>query len=156
MKIFTIESKLRPESNISASLRWPFVALFWGLFLVSYIGYSQINFVALVFGVIYTFGFFYKPSQKTNNYSFGSTTLEFGEENLLYKNGNSIIWHIPYRRLEKIQVFEHGSGSFFSPVTKEFLILTNDNDSYSLMGTLPDSEIKEIQREIEIVKNKSI
>ncbi|OPX54396.1 hypothetical protein SAMN02745127_02823 [Oceanospirillum multiglobuliferum] len=156
MKTFTIENKLRADSGISSSFRWPFIALFWGLFLFSYVSYSQINFVALVFGVIYTFGFFYKPSRKVNDYSFGFTRLEFGEENLLYKNGDSIIWHIPYKRLEKIQVSQHGSGSFLSPVIKEILILTNDNDSYSLMGALPDSEIEEIQKEIEIAKNKSI
>jgi hypothetical protein len=157
MKTFAIEYKLSASDYDSTALRWTFIAFLWGVFVSISFLQRKLDPTALGFCVAYTAAqLYFRQSGKSSNYPLGITTLEFGNENLIYRNETSVIWHIPYTRLDKIQVSQHGSGGFLSPVIKEILILTNDNDSYSLMGTLPDIEIEKIQREIEIAKCKSI
>jgi hypothetical protein len=158
MKSFTFTQTLstEPVANNSTAISWLFPSLFLVILLVSYFFHNEINYVALIFLASYTTRLFYKPSPSNSAAYFGETTLEFGKKNLLYKNGDTIIWHIPYERLKKIQIIQRGRGTFFSPATKEVLILTNDNDSYSLIGTVPDHEVEEIQKEIEMAKSKFI
>ena len=156
MKSFQIENKLIVESSTENRLRWPAPIIFLGFFFIMYFAYSEVNYVALIFGVVYTARLFIKSSEGSFSHSFGFTTLEFGQSNLLYKNKESIIWHIPYKRLEKIQCVCHGSGTVLSPTVREVLVLTSDNDSYSIMGHVSDEQIKEIQNEIEYAKSKSI
>jgi hypothetical protein len=137
-------------------LKSAFISIFWVLVFVTYYLGSQINYVALLFGVVYTIGFLYKPSKNENFHSFGTTILEFGQDNLIYRDKETTIWHIPYSRLKSIEIQQHGSGQIFSPITQEILILTNYNDSYCIFGSIPESTVSEIRGEIENAKNKSI
>jgi hypothetical protein len=155
MKKFTFTLQYIEATNEKRHIDLAFSILFWLLFCVSTALTNELNYIALLFAAFYTASCFIKPTKNTSAQNFGYYTLEFGESNLLYKSGDSIIWHIPFERVEKVHCNVHGSGKWFSPKTKELLVLTNDNDSYPLYGTIDSGKLLEIQNEIELLKSKN-
>jgi hypothetical protein len=83
-----------------------------------------------------------------------SYSLEFGKENLIFKEEKSIKWHIPYHRISHIELNPFDATVSKAPAVFESNIITNDNDSYPLGGTIEPELAMEIQQEIEKAKSQ--
>ncbi|KZZ35729.1 hypothetical protein [Oleiphilus sp. HI0117] len=75
--------------------------------------------------------------------------LKFGQENLSYHKQDSIIWHISYKRLARLETPKaYAPVSLFNNSFSVF-IHTNDNDQYAFECTLTEKELKKVKIEIE-------
>lgn len=126
----------------------------WILFLVVSLYQGEVNsdlfFAALLLTIIHFASGLKKDVYPARKDLARLTILEFGEQHLLYKNKDRIIWSIPFERLDSVQRVV--SGGRFSSKRSAYLVFTNDGDSYLLAQSMDASQLEEIQREIEKVK----
>lgn len=92
------------------------------------------------------------PDQSHKGSIYGDQVLAFGARNLVCKQGDTIVWHIPYERVSHIKEFTSGPRWAQSVTT---LVYTNDNDSYMISGKPHDCTLEVIQQEIDRVKSHS-
>lgn len=75
--------------------------------------------------------------------------LKFGQENLSYHKQNSILWHIPYKRLASLETPESYTPESVFNNSFSVFIHTNDNDQYGFECTLSEVELNKLKAEIE-------
>ncbi|GLQ33601.1 hypothetical protein [Litoribrevibacter albus] len=162
MRIFTIISSqpqlVEPELD-GTKLDLFLAAVSWILLVLAYVYNGEWSLVLFIPALITTFRCLPKPykdrAKKPETEScYDFEILEFGENSLMHKRGEVIVWHIPYERLKSLQCHEYDTGIFRTVKNKEYLVLTNDSDSYFLTDSMDESQFEEIQCEIEKVKLK--
>ena len=116
----------------------------WSFYLATSLVWGSINLTGLLLSVIYSWLVIktHSAESKINNYF--EQKLVFGSDNLVLESSDTIHWHIPFHRLDRIEQVKNPNSMT--------LVYTNDNDSYLIYGKLSTETIDEIQQEIEQIK----
>ena len=152
MKEFAIgaaTANLGWAKKLTLKQRWIIVGAIWSFYFATLLIWGDVNLDGLLLSVIYSLLLIKTHSVELKINSYLEQKLVFGSDNLVLKSHNTIHWHIPFHRLDRIEQVK--SGPRWSP-SSTTLVYTNDNDSYMISGELSSEAIEDIQQEIDRIK----
>lgn len=130
--------------TLTLKQRWLIVVAIWACYFTIAIIWNGVSLGGLLLCLMYSFLFIKANSAESIINNYFEQKLVFGTENLVFKSRDTIHWHIPFYRLNRIEQVKNPNSMT--------LVYTNDNDSYMIYGTLSTETIDEIQQEIERIK----
>lgn len=129
--------------------RWMAIGGIWSFYFATSLIWESINLTGLLLSVIYSLLLIKTNSAESKINNYFEQKLVFGSDNLVFKSSDTIHWHIPFHRLDRIE--QAISGPRWAPISTA-LIYTNDNDSYLISGELSPETVEKIHQEIERIK----
>lgn len=152
MKEFSISARpieIDRKKLLTLKQRWLIAGLICLFYFSISLIWGEISFEDILLCCIYSLIFIASSSTKPTLNTHVEQKLVFGIDNLVLKSSDTIHWHIPFHRLDRIE--QAISGPKWAPASTA-LIHTNDNDSYLISGELSPETIEEIQQEIDRIK----
>lgn len=103
----------------------------------------QLNTPLLVFLSFWLFLFFSKRTRiaPSSNRTDSNYRLIFGEQNLVCRDGDATLWHIPYTRISHVSTSPWTTGD---KSYQQAVFHTRDGDSFSLLAPLSSANVSDI------------